>query len=165
MEMESGNHAPPSESRPQQASRAGVVTPVTELPKAKTKRTKATDTPEVLELREAWNSITTPPIARWTAGRADLAIEALKRRPLAEWREVFRLVESSAFCRGSTGFVASIDFVLRPEGKKPETALRVLEGAYASAPPSAAKATTGAAYRTPGATVTDSDTSWEADLA
>lgn len=142
-----------------------MVTPVTELPKAKTKRTKAIDTPEVLELREAWNSITTPPIARWTAGRADVALEALKRRPLAEWREVFRLVEASAFCRGSTGFVASIDFVLRPEGKKPETALRVLEGAYASAPPSSAKATTGAAYRTPGATVTDSDTSWEADLA
>lgn len=86
---------------------------------------------QVAELKSAWNEITSAPIARWQTGRDKLAKAALSRRPLEQWREVFRRIEASSFCRGADGgWVADIDWALRAEGKKPETALKVLEGAF-----------------------------------
>lgn len=87
----------------------------------------------VTELREAWNELTAPPIPRWTRGRERAARRALERRPLAQWREVFARIQASAFCRGErpgSQWVANIDWALRDEGNKPETATLVLEGTY-----------------------------------
>ena len=95
------------------------------------KHVRAPGVPEVDELKSAWNELTTAPIARWLAGRDKLAQAALERRPLEQWREVFARIEASSFCRGADGgWVADIDWALRAEGKKPETALKVLEGAF-----------------------------------
>jgi len=93
--------------------------------------------PGVAILRQRWNELTSPPIPRWTTGRDQDATRALRRRPLAEWEEVFRRINASPFCRGETegGWKADIDWALRPKGKKPETALKVLEGAYDRGPP------------------------------
>lgn len=96
----------------------------------KKKEACAGDTPPVVELREAWNSTVTAPIPKWQEGRTGIALKALERRPLDEWREVFRRIQASAFCRGSTGWRADIDWALRAGGTKPEPALKVLEGAY-----------------------------------
>lgn len=89
----------------------------------------------VAELRDLWNEVTTAPISKWREGREKLAREALRRRPLEQWREVFTRINSSSFCRGADGgWRADIDWALRPEGKKPETAAKVLEGAFDRAP-------------------------------
>jgi len=89
----------------------------------------------VADLRQAWNDITTAPLPRWREGRDWVARAALKRRPLEQWREVFARINASAFCRGQDGgWKADIDWALRPEGKKPETATRVLEGAFDASP-------------------------------
>lgn len=99
---------------------------------------------DLSELQTAWNDTTTAPLPRWSQTpkpRRKAALNALKRRPLEEWRAVFRRVEASPFCRGSTGWVADIDWALRPDGKKPETATLVLEGKYddrATGPPAIA---------------------------
>lgn len=93
--------------------------------------------PGIAALMEAWNSITTPPIARWLAGREKQALAALKRRPLEQWREVFAKIQASAFCRGESEagrWVATIDWAIRPAGKDSEPALKVLEGAFDGAP-------------------------------
>lgn len=91
------------------------------------------------QLQAAWNELTPEPIPRWRETgkvRKKLAQEALKRRPLAEWREVFRKIGSSPFCRGETnGWRADPDWALRAEGRKPETAAKVLDGAYDAASP------------------------------
>ena len=60
-----------------------------------------------------------------------LAALPLAAAPLLLWREVFARIQASPFCRGEDGgWKADIDWALRPAGKKPETALKVLEGAY-----------------------------------
>jgi hypothetical protein len=90
----------------------------------------------VESLRKAWNDNTTPPLARWESGRDGIATNALKRRPLEQWVEVFKRINASPFCRGEDGgWKADVDWALRPEGRKPETALKVLEGAYDRATP------------------------------
>lgn len=86
--------------------------------------------PQVLALRDAWNSHTTPPIPRWQDGRDKAALAALNRRPLEQWVEVFKRIEASPFCRGEKGWKADIDWALRPAGKKPEPAQKLLEGSF-----------------------------------
>ena len=79
----------------------------------------------------AWNDLTTAPIPKWTAGRIREAEKALQRRPFEQWREVFKRINASPFLRGLKGdWRADIDWALRPGGTKPESALKVLEGAY-----------------------------------
>lgn len=98
---------------------------------AKRSKPKPVETPEVRALRESWNELTKPPIPRWTAGRVKAAQAALERRPLEQWREVFERINKSDFLRGQSGkWKADIDWALRPEGTKPEPALKVLEGTY-----------------------------------
>lgn len=96
--------------------------------------------PESLgQLAEAWNEITSPPLPRvvgMPADRKKRARAALQRRPLAQWREIFRLVGESPFLLGEDGgWRADFDWIIRPGGTKPEPAQRVLEGAYARAGP------------------------------
>lgn len=91
---------------------------------------------DVARLKDEWNALTSPPIPRWEKTpklRRRLALNALKRRPLSEWREVFRLANDSPYCRGEndSGWLADPDYVLRPEGKKPEPAAQALERAGA----------------------------------
>ncbi len=88
-------------------------------------------------LRASWNDLGEP-FPKWKAGRKDLANAALKRRCLEEWVQVFEKVKHSPFCRGenSHSWVADIDWVLRAEGKKPETALKLLEGSFDARPTS-----------------------------
>lgn len=87
-------------------------------------------------LRDAWNALTSRPLPRWSTDvptskhRRKAALAALERRPLEQWREVFKLVEASAFCRGSTGWTADVDWAIRPSGAKPEPAAKLLEGSY-----------------------------------
>lgn len=89
--------------------------------------------PTVEDLREAWNSNTTSPLAKWVKGREQPARAALRRRPLEQWVEIFRRINSSRYLRGEEGngnWIADIDWALRAEGRKTETATKVLEGAY-----------------------------------
>jgi len=92
------------------------------------------------DLGYAWNTDTSPPLPRVTLplskGRKAAATEALKRRALPVWRQVFKRINASAFCRGDSDskWVADFDWATRAEGKKPEPATRVLEGAYDRAP-------------------------------
>lgn len=89
-------------------------------------------------LQALWNELTAPPIPRWQGmgkARESMCQAALERRPIdgpGGWREVFRRIGLSAFCRGESadGWLANPDWALRPEGKKPEPASRVLEGAF-----------------------------------
>lgn len=81
-------------------------------------------------LADLWNEITTPPLKRckaMTPKRTQAARARLSERPLEEWREIYASIEASDFCRGSgrDGWVADIDFALRPD-----TAVKVLEGKY-----------------------------------
>ena len=97
--------------------------------------------PEVQSLMDAWNAHTAPPLPRWAPGkvgpkRKRLALEGLKRRPLAEWVEVFKLINASDFCRGmltSGTWKADVDWALTPDtAKSTESAQKVLEGKYAN---------------------------------
>jgi hypothetical protein len=55
---------------------------------------------------------------------------------------VFTRINASAFLRGSDGgWKADFDWAIRAEGKKPEPATRVLEGAYDRAPSTGPPAT------------------------
>lgn len=109
-----------------------LAVPSRAVPKKRT----ASPSPEVVALRAAWNDNTTPPLARWESGRDGIATNALKRRPLEQWVEVFKRINASPFCRGEDGgWKADVDWALRPEGRKPETAMKVLEGAYDRATP------------------------------
>ncbi len=93
----------------------------------------------VEDLRRAWNDLTALPLPRWadrpSKSRDKRAKDALERRSLEGeqgWAAVFTRVNLSSFCRGRNdrGWVADVDFVIRPDGKEPETALKVLEGKY-----------------------------------
>ena len=61
---------------------------------------EAVVSPEVQSLMDAWNDNTRPPTPRWLGGKVKQAKAALKRRPLAEWVDVFKRVEASSFLRG-----------------------------------------------------------------
>jgi hypothetical protein len=85
------------------------------------------------ELAAAWNELRGPasPTCRELGDqRRRAATAALKRRPLEQWREVFRRIAASDMCQGRTGlaWVADFDWAIRPGGIKPEPALRALEG-------------------------------------
>jgi hypothetical protein len=88
--------------------------------------------PGLGDLATAWNEITTlGRVIAMPPDRRKRAQAALKRRPLAQWREVFAKAEASAFCRGEDGgWRADFDWAIRPGGTKPEPALRLLEGSY-----------------------------------
>lgn len=110
-------------------------------------RTNVTDLPTPAALAELWNEVTTTPLPRVTLKDGDLsgarqkaARAALQRRPLEEWRRVFTKANASNFCRGSDGgWIADFDWAIRDEGKKPEPALKLLEGSYDRAATPAAK--------------------------
>jgi hypothetical protein len=111
------------------------LSPSTEHRAPNTEEAKDICDQRVDQLRRAWNELTSKPLPRWEETpkhRAKAAIAALKRRPLDEWRTVFRIVEASPFCRGESGgsWKADIDWTIRPAGQKPEPALKLLEGAY-----------------------------------
>jgi hypothetical protein len=100
--------------------------------------------PVAIDLAHAWNTDTSPPLPRVTLplskGRDKAGKEALARRSLPVWRQVFQRIEASAFCRGDSDskWVADFDWAIRPDGKKPEPASKVLEGSYdrrATGPP------------------------------
>jgi hypothetical protein len=85
------------------------------------------------DLMAAWNELTQSPaiprcrdltIKRRKQGRARLT-----ERPIEEWRDVFKAILASAFCRGENdrGWSATFDWVIG----SPEVALKVLEGKYA----------------------------------
>lgn len=102
--------------------------------------------PTARDLAHMWNITTTPPLPRVDEGaigklRTAQLEAALKRRALPEWRRIFELVNASAYCRGSKGWRADIDWATRPEGKKPEPAVKILEGAFADAAPIVAEPT------------------------
>lgn len=95
----------------------------------------ATTPPQALA--DLWNEVTSPPLKRCkalTLKRERAARARLSERPLEDWREVYRLIQASDFCRGSgrDGWVADFDFAL-----KPDTAIRVLEGKYDNRAPAA----------------------------
>lgn len=87
------------------------------------------------DLREAWNELTPPVLARWreSAGRNKVALEALKRRPLEQWREVFARIGRCPRLHvgiGEAGWKANPDWAIRKPGVKAEPAQQVLEGAW-----------------------------------
>ena len=92
------------------------------------------------QLREAWNELTFPPLQRWREGpgRNGSAAEALKRRPLTEWREVFRRIGASqklAAGIGESCWRPDPDWAIRKGSKqKPEPARKVLEGGWDDEP-------------------------------
>lgn len=92
--------------------------------------------PDAADLGHAWNADTTPPLPRVTLPlskvRDKAGVAALQRRSLSVWRQVFKRINASAFCRGGSDskWVADFDWAIRPEGAKPEPATKVLEGAY-----------------------------------
>lgn len=90
-------------------------------------------------LREAWNATCAAAgLAVWVktpVARGKLATRALERRELdgpEGWRAVFERIAASPFCLGAGGgaWRADIDWALRPDGKKTETAQLVLEGKF-----------------------------------
>jgi hypothetical protein len=97
------------------------------------------------QLKATWNELTTAPLPRWGhtgKDRSTLAANALKRRPLAEWREVFKRIDASSFCRGEgdKGWIADPDWALRSGSRrKPEPAAKVLEGTYDDREPAASR--------------------------
>lgn len=95
----------------------------------------AQQAPDAQALADAWNEITKPPLPKIQElgkARKAQARAALERRPLEEWRSIFERINRSPLCRGEvgSGWVADFDWATRPEGKKPEPALKVLEGAF-----------------------------------
>lgn len=84
------------------------------------------------DLQAVWNEETLSPIPRCrelTAQRRKKAKARLKERPLTAWRDVFRRIQASAFCRGETdrgGWKASFDWIL----DSADNAVKVLEGKY-----------------------------------
>ena len=104
--------------------------------------------PALETLRALWNAETASPIPRWNGGgkeRARAAAAALDRRPVEGpegWREVFKRINASPFCRGDNPrkWVARPDWALRPDGEKAETAAKVLAGEFDAASTPAADA-------------------------
>jgi len=61
-----------------------------------------------------------------TPARRKIATQRLRDHPSGDfWREVIDRLGASAFCRGSKGWRAGIDFLLRPE-----THVKAMEGVY-----------------------------------
>lgn len=90
-------------------------------------------------LQEAWNAVAAlAGLGLWvktSTAREKLATRGLERRPIEGsdgWRAVFERIAASSFLRGggSDGWRADIDWALRPDGKKTESAQLVLEGKY-----------------------------------
>jgi len=84
-----------------------------------------------LAFLNAWNELTTPPLAEvqaLTQKRRRFVRRRLVDRPLDEHREAMLRINDSGFCRGegSRGFVASFDWYIR----SPEPAMKALEGLY-----------------------------------
>jgi hypothetical protein len=92
----------------------------------------AVDAPDTCaDFSNAWNADTSAPVAacqQLTAKRRKHIGARLAERPLTEWREVFRRINSSSFCRGANdrGWVASFDWVVGSA----DVAVKVLEGKY-----------------------------------
>lgn len=84
------------------------------------------------DLQALWNAEAHPCLPRWkemSDTRKRKAASRLRERPLAEWREVIRRINASAFCRGEQGdWRASPDWILQTD-----TAAKVLEGKYLKA--------------------------------
>lgn len=98
---------------------------------------KEEDLPEVAALRNGWNTLTSPPLPRWTPKSkllTRLAVAGLKRRPLEEWLAVFQRIEGSPKLRGEDpslgGWKADAAWALRAEGNKQESAQTVLDGKW-----------------------------------
>lgn len=88
-------------------------------------------------LRNGWNTLTSPPLPRWTPKSkllTRLAVAGLKRRPLEEWLAVFQRIEGSPKLRGEDpslgGWKADAAWTLRAEGNKQESAQAVLDGKW-----------------------------------
>lgn len=98
----------------------------------------APPTPPAHELlRNVWNELRVGDLPEWReTGKARMrrARDALKRRPLGEWIQVMAKLRESAFCCGKTGWKADPDWWLRPEGREPEPATKLLEGKYDDPP-------------------------------
>lgn len=78
-------------------------------------------------LFDAWNEYAPhlPRAVELNEERRRHARARLEERPLEEWVPIIRRLDASEFCRGSTGWRADFDFLL-----KPGTAAKVLEGKY-----------------------------------
>lgn len=88
----------------------------------------ARETPQAL--MDLWNELTLRPLPscrELTPNRERRALQRLRDRSLADWREIIAKIQASDFCRGMTGgtWVASFDWLLQPD-----TAVKVLEGKY-----------------------------------
>lgn len=96
----------------------GALLPLPEKPKER---------PE--DLQALWNAEAHPNLPRWEAltdKRRRHATTRLRERPLAEWREVIRRMNTSPFLRGEQGtWRASPDWLLQPD-----SGVKVLEGKY-----------------------------------
>lgn len=88
-------------------------------------------------LKAAWNETAgAAGCPRWVEtpeARAAAADKALKRRPLEQWVRVFQAIAADPFANGKDpkagGWVADVDYAMRPGGRKPEPALKYLERA------------------------------------
>lgn len=96
---------------------------------------------ESAALLEAWERHC-PRLPQWrrpvAPKRREKLKAALKRRPLAEWEEVFRRLSGLPFANGSNDrqWKADLDWALRPEGRdKPEPATKILEGGFGGSQP------------------------------
>lgn len=82
-------------------------------------------------LQNLWNTAAHPDLPRWQAmpkGRKTAARARIREQPdWNYWAEIVDRISASAFCRGANdrGWRAGPDFILRPD-----TAAKVLEGAY-----------------------------------
>jgi hypothetical protein len=81
-----------------------------------------------------WNETAHPSLPRWQAmpkGRKTAARARIREHPWAYWVQVIQRINASSFCLGENnrGWRANPDFLLRPD-----TAAKVLEGAYDDKP-------------------------------
>lgn len=127
-------------ARAENAPRAKTARALQDITLHNTTLTKDLSGDALGPLAELWNSTTEPPLPKVAEPRKET--KALKRRSLETWAEVFRRINASKFCKGDSqsGWLADFDWAIRPAGKKPEPALKVLEGAFdrafATGPPS-----------------------------
>ncbi len=122
------------------------------------------DLVEVAALRDGWNTLTSPPLPRWTPKSkllTRLAVAAVKRRPLREWMLVFQRIEASPKLRGEDpslgGWKADAAWALRAEGNKPEPAQAVLDGKWDQPAQGLQRAASG---RVPNGAATAADKDW-----
>jgi len=85
--------------------------------------------PDTKWIMDLWNEKTGPPLPQcqaWTTKRKTAALARLKDHPdRAEWETAFVNIQASEFCRGADGWIANIDFALRPD-----SLTKALEGNY-----------------------------------